>query len=928
MAKARRQSATGKADGGSLERNRLIQRCANSPTTNGGSWLVVDTSQQLIGRDPQPIRVRAIYLLCRVIPLNVRILVRKNSLFLAASQFKAFWTLRRALSRAAFEGRKRVFGIRTNLYEKRMRTATLYELLKVTVRELLFAVFVGAMLQLSQSVSADYYKQFSGLTVTADVYATLLATVAGMGAVLIGLYYAATTAIGGAIYARVPNNIRELLVQERVGNVYMRYLAFLTYVSVILLAFRAAGFPPIEIAIPLMVLASGVSLVAFVLLGARAFDFFDPTSLSYDLFAKLRRNYLQIASGGYRWSDAPFQSHAHRNSDSVVETLVTLGKITSDEKHLTGRPFATLCKNALVFLILYEPEKKRIPTESRWYPKRLSFPDWYKSADYITTLGRAASRLNPEQVSNPRWIEQRIIPIVHECLQQNLEQRRYDLVIEILGYVDTYVEALAKEHEVETAFEVVREIASSCESLLFAKLDSGQDREPLERLAVIDALARLPISIFLSYLSHLESNSKRIVASKVPAISWETRQGIYKTSLPLHLLKKLEYLKPRIEFEVRCEGHRVSPNWYLTELIAQAAAENMKVSVSALFEAQTIFEKLMAIASSNKLGWLHATILDRESEYWAKVEYQFEKIQRHWADLASEKRIEGLPWPKLPLDKLEKARGDRLKRVLELMAKQAAELAAQPRPDGYPDFPGQFLHAVGDALLQSMCDNQVEDVKNLFPKFAHGSWLQFDRLRAQADLSDWRGQYALKIAVAPLLDLMDLSGYCILMGELHGDNGLSEPIHKVWNFYFDNQELNPKRSIISILPVAVLLTEGAFELPHRSQIRFQWKQTVQDRLRKAPRKERQFRGGGGYFKPETVIIHESPLVRLYGNEDSMIGNSDGIDIFIERVLLSREDGTKLDFSRRRRELRQRLERQQKREAASSGSEKSDDEDVS
>src|ERR1700730_18321704 len=71
---------------------------------------------------------------------------------------------------------------------------------------------------------------------------------------------------------------------------------------------------------------------------------------------------------------------------SDVDTLATLAEITAKEPHLSGQPFLTLTEQLLAFLITYEPEKKRIPTKSRWYAQRYSHPDWYHTGDSETSL--------------------------------------------------------------------------------------------------------------------------------------------------------------------------------------------------------------------------------------------------------------------------------------------------------------------------------------------------------------------------------------------------------------------------------------------------------------------------------------------------------------------------------------------------------------
>src|SRR5438445_2402457 len=197
-------------------------------------------------------------------------------------------------------------------------------------------------------------------------YATFLATVSGIGGVFIGLYYAAISAVGSAIYATVPNNVLYLLAHERRGNVYMRFLAFLTCLGLILIALRLSGLPRLYLAIPTVTILAGVGIIAFVKLGQQAFYFFDPTTLSGHIFEQLRHWLEMVMAGGFRWHDKAFQSHAHRQSSIALDTLDTLAEITAGKPNLNGKPFIELSKNLSRFLIHYEFSKRRIPSESLW----------------------------------------------------------------------------------------------------------------------------------------------------------------------------------------------------------------------------------------------------------------------------------------------------------------------------------------------------------------------------------------------------------------------------------------------------------------------------------------------------------------------------------------------------------------------------------
>jgi hypothetical protein len=696
----------------------------------------------------------------------------------------------------------------------------------------------------------------------------------------------------------VPNNIRDLLARERVGNIYIRHLAFLTYLGVVLSAFRAAGFAPIRIAIPLVTVTSGVAIMAFVLLGARAFNLFDPTSLSYELFAQLRRNCLLMTPSGYRWLDPSFQHHAHRVSRSAVDTLATLAEITATENHLSGQPFLTLAEQVLSFLMWYEPQKKRIPTGSRWYAQRYSHADWYQTGDSETSLAhQTASGLMPKTVGDLRWIEGELLPVAHNFIRTNWKQRRYESVISLLRYFDAYLQLLVKEQEFKAAFDVINDLTAACSGILFEKTQQGE-AEPLERIGVVDALAATPTNMLLAYVSTLQAREDGIAL--LQKINWKSHQGIYVSSLPRYLLERLEWLQSRVRFEIDSEGKRISPDWYICELVVQQVAENAKAAIDAfVVKVQTTYQKWISEAADGKLLWIGAAIQARELEYWSKIKFHQSRLRDHWLDLGADKRIEGLTWPTIDLDELDRRRVGRERQLTEMMTTHAMALSVVQRPDSYPDFAGQFLHAAGEALFTAMSEDDTTAVTLLWPNFFRSSLLQFNRILARASELDWRSEVAVKVAVAPVLDLMDLSGYAVLFSELYSDEGLSEQLLNQWADYLDAADGSAPMSKSAFLAAAISLTDSGFEHVHRSLIRTSWRQKVSAQLRRLERGPASGRGRG-MFWDEPVAVHDSPVVRVYAANDFV--SYDGIDLFIEVCLRTRKDGKELQFGFRQSRL--------------------------
>ena len=503
--------------------------------------------------------------------------------------------------------------------------------------QLLWAIVIAGLLQFSNPYFVTWVTKLGFTIFEVSNYGTLLAAFISIGSIFIGFYYAAISAIGSAIYAQVPNNIRSLLAREQAGNAYMRSLAVLTFVGVCLLAFHAVGREPVILAIPLLALSAGFIIIGFVRLGTRAFYLSDPTALSGHLFEQLGRCHLQVQVGGYRWSDRSFQNHAHKGAQEAIETLTDVSEIAQKIPHLNGPPFASLCKHLLLFLGHYEKGKKLVPTDSLWYEKRYVHPDWYRTDDTETSLAhKTAASLQPKAVSNSKWIESAILTIVKRCLEINIRNERYTLVNKILGDLDTYVQQLAEEQQVESAFNLMKDIFSWCERLMFNAEDRTVVEEPLEHMEIYELLATIPINVFLAYIRAIESYSREMIFQRIRHITWKSKKSIYRAGFAVHVLEQLEWIRPRLEFEERIEGHIVSPIWYLGELIAQKEVENLRTAMICFYErACEFYEHGIETAKSSQHPWSAAVMISRELEYWDKLDCHTNDLNQLWNDLNS-----------------------------------------------------------------------------------------------------------------------------------------------------------------------------------------------------------------------------------------------------------------------------------------------------
>ncbi len=122
-----------------------------------------------------------------------------------------------------------------------------------------------------------------------SAYASFMETVAQIGGVFIALYYTALSSVAATVFAKAPSQVRNLFVGERTGSLYMRYVAYATFLPLALVALTFAGVPPLHLGVPCVVVLAAIAILVFVHLGQQAFNFFDPTNLAagaFDQFLK------------------------------------------------------------------------------------------------------------------------------------------------------------------------------------------------------------------------------------------------------------------------------------------------------------------------------------------------------------------------------------------------------------------------------------------------------------------------------------------------------------------------------------------------------------------------------------------------------------------------------------------------------------------
>ncbi len=826
--------------------------------------------------------------------------IMRNSLFQFLSQYRTFWQLRSRTHGMFFSFGKLIFSCRSIAKKTKDSVSGLYQLFQVTKIQFISTILFAAFLQYIDPIISNFFG-ITSLKLSDDEYVTYLVTISGVGGVFIGLYYAVISTIGSSIYAKVPNNIRDLLAQELVGNVYMNFLSFTTFLGISFVSFLLLGFERIHLAVPVMLILAGVGIISFVKLGQRAFYFFDPTILSHRLFHQLNQYVKRVSAGGYRWNDANFQNHAYEAALSRLDALVTLSDITRKEIHLRGTPFISLSKELLSFLIIYEQKKLYIPSDSRWYQQKCVHRDWYRTEDYHVSIAHeTGTDLQPVVSNNKDWVEDKVLPIIRACIEINLKEERYNKILELGKELDTYLILLARNGKIDRALNIAEELGECVLDTIFPSSESEATNEIKEKRAMAELFPLLLINISLACQEYIKGINVENIERKLSKINWSNDGDLYKHQFPFYCLPRLEWFKPRMEFELSVEGKIVTPIWYQKELLLQIEADIfVKNTISLIAKSSNIYSAWIDKVTKAKHPWLAASVISTEWEFWRKVDPQMEIWLNKWRELSNGRKIEGLPWANFEYETLKEKSKNRKLELLKSMSKQSLMLPFLNRPDDFPDYTGQFLHTSGEILFEALLNNDQDLLNHVFAIYLLGCEQCFRNLCPKSGPIDRRAEQGVNIAIAPLLDVVELSGYAKLMEDYHCNDQLWKIVTDAWDKCIVERK---GKSLLQLFAEAIASSDDHFAIQHRGVFRTEWRLKISHKLRDtlslgASRRD---------HCTDTEINHDSPLVRIFAQEG--LGHMYcGIDIFIRSYFQTKNEAGKLNFGQKRQFLQESLD---------------------
>jgi len=803
----------------------------------------------------------------------------------------SFWWIRARLRKIMFLARKAGFASRKKIGGLQVHIRIIWSLF-LSVLAYIGAFAVALAILLIAGSYGEFIDPQNRVT-----YDGLLTAVAAIVGVFLTLYLTSSNAVVGTIYARMPKDVRELFARERVADTYVRFLVFLTILCLGLLVVGVTrDYRPVIILYIVAVLGS-VAILAFLHLGRRAFLFFDPTYLSDILFSEFHQRSRDSSIDGHQWDEPAFQDYYRRLAQRSLNGLEALVHVAREDPNLGGKSLSSLLAKIPILLSAYQKVKTRIPPSSLWYEQVPSHKEWYLTAHHAVQLATITQTgLLPEMKADQDWVEKRLLRLLVSSLKCSLRNGRIDVAIGILEDLNSAFQSLGEAWKIDYSFGVLEDTTKIVLSRIRELEEApARDADAKQRLALIEYLGLLPISLLLGfYQSAREMHVERIIQS-IGRVDWQNPDAVFRMGLPMAALQRLEFVRERVSFEASVEGKVVSPPWYIAHLLIQPIAQALEQQLRWLekFAKEHYLRVTQQLLADGRQLYA-ATFLARSLEYHSKFFGHMASAQRLAESLESGRSLIELPWPTWDWKAIELELKETQKASFVCLAKCIPGLSRMVHTEELPDYLGRAVHNSGEQCYEALRLNDCDLFSELFPYYLQGILIVHAKLSEKT--GEWQPDSAIVAVSGPLLDLIELSGYAKLYSELHGNPRLWEACKSEWERYLSGVDA---AHVLTYLGALISYNRSLFAITPRSLMRTSWKIKFEGSLRELPRRSLHDQGDdlvGIAWRDRTIVEHDSELIQVMaGTSVDYSTLYSGTDVFIEFFLKNRSEGKDVDY---------------------------------
>ncbi|PSK67455.1 hypothetical protein B0E53_00574 [Micromonospora sp. MH33] len=660
-------------------------------------------------------------------------------------------------------------------------------------------------------------------------YQAVLTAALSVTGTLAGVYFATVSFVFSTTYKDATARVRALVTRLPGGRVYASVFFLAVLFTFATLAMSVTGREPNRLALCIVSALGGFVVLSFGRLRTQLYGLLEPVKL----LSVVQRDVARWTAQAARLVDRdPTGSRTRLSRAQTLESLLALRDlcflIRDRERAATNVPSQyagidprtlSAARCVLVVWLQYTRRKQALLQLPGWCYRRSRHKDWLLASDYEVGVALATgTTLQAAVADDPLWVERYLSQILSEFLGgreapqlANILDSRYDPVRDLLSHgmfaeSRLWIETVVAPAKAATLAGARQEAAGAPNP---EATDAVED-QPLTRggSASDGHLYNLADFVALAYTQAVLGSYDYVQALSADFAQWTVAQarGKDERNLGPVAAEMVRNIRDALKFEESVEGHRVTSEANIKQLIARAVAT------------ETIDEATLLLAAfeDDFWPWARSLVAKDTPAAGAALSRLYEAVHK-WNNLVlvlSElfEQCEAVHrdvddrWPNLSLEGVRErlaALQDRLRAPIARVATSVDPEMSSDRPDV---FGWAFYRAHQDLLDDVLVDQSPirTDLEERLRGLVVATSRAGSRLRATVRRE--HGQVLGSFWSEPVLLLLQLSGVALVAGLARPRPDMLAVFESVWGGLLDR---NPQ-AVLDMGLGAVAMDDALF----------------------------------------------------------------------------------------------------------------------
>ena len=747
---------------------------------------------------------------------------------------KLYWIIRNWWKKLTFYLKKCWFSMTNKRYNEKKTKGFSFLILKTVFFQSIKAAFVCLITVLLDGILLCVTKQDA---LDPQIFVSIVIGGISVAGVILGLYCSNMASMFSSKYTNAPESINKLYQRDIVTNKCVKQIISYITFCIALLVVCIAKIDFSFVTVILLLLLTVRTIVTFSISGNRAYDLSNTYRIADVVYPDILHVLDKLTQRTAIDGDENFQYHYRKMCYGYLGVLKDIAIYNKSNAENQTAPIITFLKNNLTVLFAYIKKKPYIPYNSCWYAEKTQHQQWHTASDMeISTKIKFGLMLDTKNIKDYMWFESEFERVNQVCLDVLVKAEDYSSIYNYLAVLSNLSEGITDINSIAYWNQYIKSLKGS----LLPIISKNQNIQTVNDNAagIADAYAAVCFNFIISICSYIDKLDIDSI------LNYAVSKYDYK-DIDFHKGEQLnnalvEDLYHRIEAEVKIEKQRITPPWYIEQIVAQKFFDHLNLlttQMADMFEfAFSVGEKIL----NDKCFYNAAIWFCRLSELQAKIVHRrtCEKIIDLEKLLVEKKKDPKIIWNdsdiSQPLESITN-----ITRIIPQSLKKCSGIFAithQENRTEFPDLLGYCYNRFCDCMITSIAKDDVIIFKSLYEGFLETMLLYQEYIRT--DLIKRKEEHLQKavfhVFSAPVLEFAMISGLAILWGEFVGSKEWREIVEKEIEPYTDKTNEDKYRVLTQINQIISARKSTSFGIGNRDIIEGGWEQIVSAAMRNHP----------------------------------------------------------------------------------------------